>query len=77
MSLCAVGRTVLGHLVLKYFPEVPNYTTLKDVPSPPADSKRCRRYWVTHRRLPTRHDYTYVPDKIAVIPGHELQALEK
>jgi hypothetical protein len=77
MSLCAVGRTVLGHLVLKYSVELPYYAMLKDVPSPPADSKHCQRYWVTHRQLPTRHDCTYVPDTIAVIAGHELQALEK
>jgi hypothetical protein len=47
MSLCAVGRTVLGHLVLQYSPEVAYYTTLQDVPSPPADSRCCRSYWVT------------------------------
>lgn len=75
MSLCAVGRTVLGHLVLKYSPEVPYYTTLQDVPSPLSDSRCCRNYWLTHRWLPVCHDCTYVPNKIAVIVGHELQAL--
>lgn len=77
MSLCAVKRTVLGHLVLQYSPEVAYYTTLQDVHLPPADSRHCRSYWVTHRRLPTRHKCTYMPDKIAVIAGHELQFLEE
>lgn len=77
MSLCAVKRMVLGHLVLQYSPEVAYHTTLQDVPLPPADSRRCRSYWVTHRRLPTHHNCTYMPDKIAVIAGHELQLLEE
>jgi hypothetical protein len=74
MSLCAVWRMVLGHLVLKYSLEVVYYTTLQDIPSSPECSRRCQIYWVTHRRLPTT---IVVPNKIAVIAGHELQALEE
>jgi len=77
VSLCAVGRTVLRHLILKDSPEISYYTTLQDVPSPPAFSRRCRIYWVTRRRFPTHHDFTYVPDKIAAIAGHKLRALEE
>ena len=52
-TLCAVRRTVLVHLAPKYSQEAVYCTTLQDIPSPPAGSRRCRNYWVTHARLLT------------------------
>jgi hypothetical protein len=76
MSHFPFGRMVLGHLAAKYSQEAAYYTVLPDVPTPPVDSRRCRNYWETQKRLLThqifcaRQDYFHHGSRITSARGN-------